>query len=197
VGIIRIAMAVFDGDEVNDQQLDWTTLRDGGVALYWRPEVLAYDLTWLAAKGYKIVQFEAADWDSEEKMHDSFKVELSFPDYYGRNLNALNDCMWSDLSVPDVGGLVLVLNHYDQFAKAAQIEYEHFAKAIEIDHSDKRNAADIVLDVFVRASRYHMLFGKRLMTFVQSDDPRIRFDDLDRVSADWNSREWFKKNRGL
>jgi hypothetical protein len=37
-------MTVFNANVVNDQQLDWTILRDGGVALYWRPEVLAEDV---------------------------------------------------------------------------------------------------------------------------------------------------------
>jgi len=186
LGIIRIAMAVFNADEVNDQQLDWTTLRDGGVALYWRPEVLANDLSWLAANGYTIIQFEAAAWESEEQMHDSLKSSLSFPDYYGKNLNALNECLWDDLIVPEAGGLVLVLNHYDCFARA-----------IQFNDSEGRSFAQIVLHVLARAVRYHMLFGRRLLILVQSDDPRIRFDNLAAVSAAWNPREWLNKNRGL
>jgi hypothetical protein len=76
-------MTVFNANEVTDQQLDWTILRDGGVALYWRPEVLATDLKWLETNAYRIVEFDAAGWDSEEQMHDSLKSRLSFPDYYG------------------------------------------------------------------------------------------------------------------
>jgi hypothetical protein len=42
-----------------------------------------------------------------------------------------------------------------------------------------------------------MLFGKRLIILVQSDDPLIVFDGLGGVRATWNSREWLNKNRGV
>jgi hypothetical protein len=89
-------MAIFKADEVHNEQLDWTILRDGGVYLYWRQEILADDLNWLKSNGYKIISFEAAEWqsasewESERRMHESLKAQLSFPDYYGKNLNALD-----------------------------------------------------------------------------------------------------------
>jgi hypothetical protein len=48
-------------------------------------------------------------------MHESLLVELSFPAYYGKNLDALNDCI-SDLDVPDDGGVAIVLTSYDVYA---------------------------------------------------------------------------------
>jgi len=181
-----IAMAVFSANEVLDQRLDWTVLRDGGVALYWRSEILADDLLWFGSNGYHIVSFEAANWLTEDQMHDSFKAGLSFPDYYGKNLDALNECMCDDLVVPDAGGLVLVLNHYDHFAK------------VNLDAgSSGKKIADVVLDIFAGATRYHMLFGRRLLILVQSDDAWIQFGRLGGMAASWNRREWLNKNRGL
>lgn len=178
-------MAVFSSDEANDQRRDWTILRDGGVALYWRPEALRMDLNWLESNGYNIVEFDAAKWNSEEQMHDSLRASLSFPYYYGKNLDALNDCMWSDLVVPDSGGAALVFHHYDQFAEIAR------------SHPNDKGLAKIVLHILARAVRYHLLFGRRLLILVQSDDPGIRFDDLAGISADWSPREWLNQNRGL
>lgn len=162
-------MAVFSSDEANDQRRDWTILRDGGVALYWRPEALRMDLSWLESNGYNVIEFDSAKWTSEEQMHDSLRSGLSFPYYYGKNLDALNESMRSDLVVPDIGGVALVLHHYDQFAKIGRTR----------DRNDKE-LAKIVLHILARAVRYHMLFGRRLLILVQSDDPRIRFDDLGR-----------------
>jgi len=49
---------------VDDKQLDWIILRDGGVQLYWREEILADDLRWLESNSYKIISFDAAEWRS-------------------------------------------------------------------------------------------------------------------------------------
>jgi RNAse (barnase) inhibitor barstar len=179
-------MAVFTSEEANDQRRDWIILRDGGVAVYWRPEALKMDLSWLDSNGYNIFEFDAAKWNAEEQMHDALRFALSFPYYYGKNLNALNDALWSDLTVPDSGGTALVFHHYDQFARDDQTS-----------ETKVSNLAEVVLNIFARAVRYHMLFGRRLLILVQSDDPRIRFDNLGAISADWNSREWLNKSRGV
>ena len=39
------------------------------------------------------VQLSALTWDTPEKAHDDLAKALSFPEYYGRNLDALHDCL--------------------------------------------------------------------------------------------------------
>lgn len=148
--------------------------------------MLNQDVNWLQSNDYNVVEFDAAKWKTEEQMHDSLRSALSFPYYYGKNLDALNDCMTSDLVVADHGGVALVFNHYDQFSTIGRAG----------DPNDK-SLAKIVLHILADAVRYHMLFGRRLLILVQSDDPLIRFDDLAGISAHWNPREWLNKNRGL
>jgi len=185
-------MAIFKADEVNDEQLDWIILRDGGVCLYWQQEILADELNWLKSNGYRIVSFDAAgwhsasEWDSERRMHESLKAHLSFPDYYGMNLNALDECMLDDLVVPDSGGLAVVLNHFDRFFKP-----------VSSGASDEKSTAEVLLSIFAKAVQYHMLLGRRLLILVQSDNPTIQFGRLGGVPALWNHREWLNKNRGL
>ena len=41
----------------------------------------------------KRVQLSAAGWDTPEKAHADLAQALSFPDYYGHNLDALHDCL--------------------------------------------------------------------------------------------------------
>jgi RNAse (barnase) inhibitor barstar len=133
-----MAMAVFKVDEVHDEQLNWTILREGGVCLYWRQEILTDEVNWLKSNEYRVISFDAVEWEStsewelERRMHESFKTHLSFPDYNGMNLNALDECMQDDLVVPDSGGLVVVLNHFD-----------HLHKLVHDQASDERSTAEV------------------------------------------------------
>jgi len=140
-------------------------------------------VAWLQSRGYVIHAFDTAEWKVESKMHDALQATLSFPAWYGKYLNALNDCMWEDLVVPENGGLTLVLSRYDHFVRTMQ--------------AGNHASAEIVLDIFARAIRYHSLLGKRLLVLVQSDDPKIQFGRLGGISATWNLREWLNQNRGL
>jgi hypothetical protein len=179
-------MAVFNQQDRYENRLDWEILRDGSVALYWRSEFLDEDVSWFRQQNYQVFSFNCELWNSSEEMHIDFQRTLNFPAYYGRNLDALNDCL-SDLPVIDAGGIALVLSRFDAYAEgpgAAQV-------------GSSRPEAEVVLDLLARASRYHLLTGRRLLTLVQTDDPRIRFDGLACVFADWNRREWLNKNRGL
>ena len=49
---------------------------------------------------------------SREELHDTLAQKLSFPDYYGKNLDALYDCL-SELSCP----VHLTLLHFDQLGE--------------------------------------------------------------------------------
>jgi hypothetical protein len=103
------------GDE---NTLDYAVIRDGGITIYRDFRFLEEDIQWLRESSYRIHRVDCADWVSENALHESLKTALAFPDYYGKNLNALNDVI-SDLDVPDVGGVALVLSAYDFYANGA------------------------------------------------------------------------------
>jgi RNAse (barnase) inhibitor barstar len=102
-------MTAFTSEEETEDRLDSRILRDGSICLYRNNQFLEDDVSWLRSNGYRIVSFDCANWSSSDLMHDSLKSVLSFPSYYGRNLDALDECMSEDLEVPEVDGLVLVL----------------------------------------------------------------------------------------
>lgn len=175
-------MAAFDPDAEMTGDLAFLLLRDTAVTLFRRPEVLAETTAWQAARGYQLVTLDAAEWISEDDLHDSMAAALRFPDYYGRNLNALNDCLRDVVSqdygwAPDATGLVVVLTHYDVFTERC------------------RYPAQAVLDLFADHSRQAALIGRRLICLVHSDDPDISFEPVGATAVTWHSAEWLDAQR--
>jgi RNAse (barnase) inhibitor barstar len=148
------------------------------VALYFRPEVFNEDIAQLRGEGYQIDEFDCTRWLKESDFHADVAARLAFPDYYGRNLDAFNDCI-GDIEVPNSGGRAIVLRRFDLLAQR------------------EPRVARAVLDIMASASWHFLLFGLRLLTIVQSDDPRIAFEQIGARPAMWNPREWPDKNRGL
>jgi RNAse (barnase) inhibitor barstar len=169
-------MAPFEKDD--PQRLDWNLLLHGSIALYHQPHILSDDCTWLHNHGYIITSFDCSTWHDLDALHTAFATELAFPDYYGRNLAALNDCL-SDLTIPDKGGLVLVFSHYNYVAQQMPDVAWH------------------ILDIIASQARYFLLYGRHLLALVQSDNPRLHFEPVGACPVSWNGREWLNKDRGL
>src|SRR5690349_20528846 len=85
-------VAAFDL-EVDAQRLDFRLMCNGFVTLFWREQLLAEATEWMRMHGYTIKSLDAGGWDTDEDLHRDIAGALDFPDYYGRNLAALNDCM--------------------------------------------------------------------------------------------------------
>jgi hypothetical protein len=178
-------MVAFRQDE--EDRLDWQILRDGSISAYKNPIYLQEDAEWLRQNGYEIYPFDCAAWISESAMHDDLAQRLSFPSYYGKNFDALDECIREDLLVPNEGGVALLLNRFDLFA----------AGAGATQWPSSRTASQILLDILAGASRYYLLTGRRFMTLVQSEDPGLRIHNLGCSDLYWNRREWLNKSRGL
>lgn len=154
------------------QRIDWQIFQNGWVSLYWKNEILEKHLRWFESEGYTIVEFDCSTWNDEVEMHNQIKQKLNFPEYYGKNFNALNDCL-SDLRIIKTGQIVL---------------FRH------LDKIDKRRA-NILIDVFANSSRMKMLFGKRLITLIQVNDPNYQMNEVAATTVNWNRAEWSKLNR--
>lgn len=107
---------------------------------------------------------------------------LDFPDYYGRNFNALNDCLRDVVHqyygwTPGTTGLALVLTGYDAFAGQCPDE------------------AWTTLDLVAKCSRVASLLGRRLLCLVQSNDPNIQFEPVGAMTPHWNDAEWLHSAR--
>lgn len=140
--------------------------RSGSVALY--TDTAAIE-GWLAEHGYRLVRLDASGWRTQADLHRDVKAALDFPDYYGDNLDAFNDCL-RDLAMAGAGdatGTVLVLTGYDAFARA------------------ETRAATVVLDIVATQTRTAALFGHRLLCLVQSTDRDLAFGRLAATDVRW------------
>lgn len=164
---------------INRRRLDYDLLRNGAVNLYFSQNILAEDIAWLNSHGYRIYVLNAASWLSEDDFHRDASNVLGFPGYYGKNLNAFNDCL-SEIEVPDSDG-------------GCAIQFLGFDKLAGLHPG----LAHAILDILETTSRRFLLTGQRLIALVQSDDPLISFEHLGCLAATWNPKEWLNKNRGL
>jgi Barstar (barnase inhibitor) len=173
--------------KVSDEDtLDYTVIRDGGITIYRNLDYLEEDIQWLREKNYRIHRLDCSDWNSENAMHESMKAALSFPDYYGMNFNALNDVI-DYIDVSDDGGTALVLLSFEVYA-------DRRATSLPGSNPDQ---AKILLDILSWTSHEFLLTGRRFLTMIQSNDPSMHYEKLGCRSAFWNRREWLNKDRGL
>ena len=162
-------MAIFvDDPNFLHGRLDWAIFQNGWSSLYCKKDILERDLVWFRETGFKIIEIDCFVWDSPGSMHNSLKTALSFPDYYGNNLDALNDCL-SDTEISQEG-LVVVLKRFDLV--------------------DKETGQKIA-DIFANNSRYHILFGRKLVLLVQVNNPDFRLAEVGSCPVLWNSAEFF------
>jgi hypothetical protein len=175
-------MAAFEPADISAGRLDFRLLQIGPVHLYWDLAVLSGDQATLAAYGYQVIELNAAEWGSAGDMHADVASKLDFPSYYGRNLNALNDCL-RDVAEgyyaldASRAGLVVAIRSYELFV------------ALNTD------LAHAILDIFATQARRALLFGNRLLVLAQSDDPGLRVPPIGATPVGWNPAEWRDSTR--
>jgi RNAse (barnase) inhibitor barstar len=154
----------------------------GGVILYWADRVLAEDLAWLRQERYVIHEFDGSKWRAEDDLYKDVAKALGYSGYFGRNLAAFSDCML-DVEVPDDGGMVILIRDIDA-----------------VERHDQQFLWDL-LDILDHTTRRNLLFGRRLLTLLQSRNsartPAIDFSGVGAVHVTWNPREWLNSTRGL
>lgn len=153
------------------------------VTLFWRRRLLTNALEQLEASGFRIVHLAAKGWTTERDMHRAIATALRFPDYYGHNLDALNDCL----------GDVACNGPYDDVAEGAGLvlsvtDYDHFA-------AKSARAAQVMLDIIAGQGRHAAVVQRRFFALVHSNDPDIQFEPIGAMPVMWNSDEWLNSKR--
>ncbi|VXB43869.1 Barnase inhibitor [Aeromicrobium sp. 9AM] len=151
--------------------------------MYLRPEYLREDAAALADDGYEVVQIDGSGWTSEADVHASISQSLQFPDYYGRNFHALNDCL-GDVATHEYGtnpsakGTVIVIDEAGSFAAASPGVFA------------------AIVEAFAGTIVYAMKFGHRMLVMLKVDDPNLKIP-LQGERTRWNHREWLDSKRIL
>lgn len=154
------------------------------VNLYFKPAVLGRDIAALRDAGYRILTADASAWVDMADMHQDLAKVFGFPSHYGRNWDALNDCLsdvrafYWDLPAGTLR-VVLVLGRFDVFAAKYPDE------------------AHLLLDIYAVNQREALIGGDHLICLVQSDDPSLQLAPVGATEAQWNHEEWLNRNRGL
>lgn len=77
------------------------------------------------------IVIDCTDVKNETEFHDLLSKKMAFPDYYGRNLDALNDVL------RDVNYTVLILKNHEQLKKSLGTRYDKFIDVF--DSADPQN----------------------------------------------------------
>jgi hypothetical protein len=171
-------MATFKQDPTEWARLDWRLLQNSPVTLYFNSSILRNDISWFRAEGYRVLSLRSDEHASPEALLVALGEVLRFREFFGRSLDAFNDSL-GDIEVPDVGGLLLVMENFGSFAAVF------------------RRQAQAILDICADQSRRFLMTGRRFLVLVQSRDPSIIFEPVGASPVMWNPQEWLNSNRGL
>lgn len=159
----------------NDIELDTQILQNGAISMYHDKTILDQDLNELKKLEYQIVDFNTTNW-TPKTAHQELKKGFEFPNHYGENLDAFNDCL-GDLIPIGQKGLVIVFRHFDQPAT--------------ID----KNWCKRLLDIITEQSRQWLLTNKRLIGLIQSNNPDLNFSKVGGLTPTLNKQEWLDAKR--
>jgi hypothetical protein len=165
-----------DGGGQLRERLDWSMLNFGPVALFRKAEVVRRVVGWLEEHGYRVGQAECGECTTKEELLWAIGAALGFTRWDRPNLDGFNDDC-HHLAAPDEGGQTVVLWGFDR--AAARLPRE----------------AKYVLDALAWASWNNLLYGRRLICMVQSDDPHIQLGTVGGREPWWNRWEWFIADR--
>ena len=160
---------------MKNNQRDIEILKDGPICMYHNNGTLNEDFSWFSDHSFEVFDMNCQTW-TKNNFHKKIKEALFFPEYYGENLDAFDDCL-GDMFNSKFRGLVLIFRNFDNLVE------EH------------RPTSEGVLDSISRTSREWLLEGHKLICLIQSNDPDLHFPELGGLRPTWNRAEWLDANR--
>lgn len=169
---------VFSLDEMD--RSDWPLFRSGAVNLYRRAEVFEDAILDLITLRYRILRLR---FQTIPQFQNDLSLALNWQEQFGYfpwtgNLDALNDGFRSE--------------PFDS-AEDNAVCIENFDALVKSDPT----LSFALLDMIACHSRAYLLFGKRLVGLIQTNDPKFSCPGIGKSSAMWNEAEQLDRARGL
>ena len=161
-----------------NENIEIQYLYNSPIHLFYKTETLEKTITEFKNKNYTIYDCGGENWTSEPSFHEHIASGLKLPEYYGKNLSALSDCL-ADMYEEGAPGKLFVFRNFEVLEK------------------NNHEFAEQVLDVFAKASRRFLVQGMKCIIFVQSNNPSISFAPVGATPVLWNDAEWQDAQRGL
>ena len=93
-------MTAFENNPDEWQRLDYQILQNGWASLYWQQDILNVDIKWFKKQNFKLVEINSTGLTEPSTILIELGERLGFPNYYGKNLDAFNDCL-SDIEIAE------------------------------------------------------------------------------------------------
>jgi RNAse (barnase) inhibitor barstar len=154
---------------------DIEILTQGPVSMYFKNGILDEDAQWFLDNRFQVIDINTVSW-TKKNAHRKVKLALNFPDYYGENINAFDDCL-SDMKDKRYRGLVIIFRNFDSFLNEDKI------------------LATQILDSISCMSRVWLISDYKLISLIQSIDPDLVLPKLGGIVPSWNGGEWLDANR--
>lgn len=154
------------------------------VNLYFNPSLLDRDIAALRRAGYRILTVDASTWADLAEMHRDLAEAFCFPAHYGKNWDALNDCLRD-------------VRAFDWNLPAGTLRVAFALRRFDVFAAKFPSEAHFLLDIYAVNQREALIGGDHLICLVQSDDPGLQLAPVGATTAQWNRDEWLNRNRGL
>jgi len=164
----------------NDETRDARMLALGAVHLFMQMDIYEEALAEFCDLGYLTIKLK---FETVSKFESDLSAALKWEDQFGYspwngNLNALNDGFRGE-PFESSDSTAICIENFDALVSSNSTLSFH------------------LLDMIERHSRNYLLYGKKLIALIQTNEPKYSCDKIGAGSTHWNEKEWLNKNRGL
>lgn len=172
-------VVVFDDSVWGTHPEDFQLLQNGHLHLFRHEWALSRLVTDLAGLGYEVVEVDAASCDGADSLRDVVIAAIpDWPSDYGRDSwPGFNDGLMDYLLTAERPLLVLTLKGLDQV------------------RSKDEASALALLELLASIARWHLLFGRRLICLIGTDDIEFEVGALGGEHPFWSRHEFLLAHR--